>query len=118
MISFFDNNVPSPVFCVDCWWSDKWNILDYGRDFDFSRLFFDQFKDLLDTVPKSGLLQVNNENSEYNSLLAFSKNTYMSPGSYHVEDCYYVSKSEYCQNCLDSTFIDHMELSCGCVNCG
>ena len=25
----------------DYWWSDKWKAIDYGRDFDFSRPFFD-----------------------------------------------------------------------------
>ena len=24
-----------PVYCHECWWSDKWNPLDYGRDYDF-----------------------------------------------------------------------------------
>ena len=118
MVSFFDKHVKFPVYCVDCWWSDKWDPYKYGKDFDFSRPFFDQFQDLMNSVPQAGLLQLNNENSEYNSLLAFSKNTYMSPGSYHMEDCYYVSKSEYCKNCLDSNFIDHMELASGCINCG
>ena len=33
------------------WWSDKWDQLDYGRDFDFSRNFFEQFDELMREVP-------------------------------------------------------------------
>ncbi len=117
MVSFFDDKVSFPVYCVDCWWSDKWDAMDYGRDFDFSRPFFDQYKELLDVVPKMGLLQLNNENSDYNSLLAFCKNTYMSPGSYFLEDCYYCRKSQYSNDCLDCNFIDHCELICSSINC-
>lgn len=117
IISFFDTDVPFPVYCSECWWSDKWDPLSYGQDFDFNKPFFTQFKGLMMKVPKTGMLHLNNENSEYNSLLAFSKNTYMSPGSYVMEDCYYVRKSQYCKNCINSNFIDHSELCAYCINC-
>ncbi|KKU79382.1 MAG: hypothetical protein UY05_C0032G0008 [Candidatus Peregrinibacteria bacterium GW2011_GWA2_47_7] len=105
MVSFFDEGTPFPVYCNDCWWSDKWDPASYGREFDFSRPFFDQFQELLLAVPKAGVFQINNENSEYNSLLAYSKNTYMSPGSYYVEDCLYVRKSQYSKDCLNANFL-------------
>jgi hypothetical protein len=110
IVSTFPPSAPFPVFCNDCWWSDKWDALDYGRDFDFSRPFFPQFRELLMKVPKVALLQLTNENSEFNSYLGMSKNTYMSPGSYLLEDCYFVRKSQYSKDCLNSTFIDHCEL--------
>src|SRR3989344_936460 len=31
-----------PVYCRDCWHSDKWDARTYGREFDFSRPFFEQ----------------------------------------------------------------------------
>ena len=117
MISFFDVETPFPVYCNDCWWSDKWDPASYGQEFDFSRPFFDQFQELLQAVPKAGVLQINNENSEYNSLLAYSKNTYMSPGSYYAEDCLYVRKSQYSKDCLNANFLDHCELTAFSTNC-
>lgn len=117
IISFFDKGVMFPVYCSKCWWSDKWDPRKYGQDFDFSRLFFDQFKELMQKVPKMGMLQLNNENCDYNALIAFSKNSYMSPGSYVVEDCYYLRKSQYCKDCANSNFLDHCELVCASVNC-
>lgn len=120
MVAIFPAHVPFPVYCGDCWWSDRWDPLSYGRPVDWQRPFFEQFADLLRAVPKAGVLQLNNENSEYNALLAFSKNTYMSPGCYLMENCFFVRKSQSCKDCLNSAFINKCELvaeSTNCENC-
>jgi hypothetical protein len=117
MVSFYKEKEQFPVYCVDCWWSDKWDPFVYGRDFDFNRKFFPQFQELMMQVPKAGMLTLSNENSEFNSLLAYSKNTYMSPGSYYMEDCYYTRKSQHCKDCLNSNFLDNCELTSDSVNC-
>jgi hypothetical protein len=117
MLSIYGNKVLCPIYCVECWWSDKWDPIKYGRDFDFNRPFFDQFKELLSTVPKMGLLQLNNENCEYNTLISFSKNTYLSPGSYFMEDSMYCRKSQNCKDCLDVNALDDCELMKSSTNC-
>ena len=45
MISLYADNSPFPVYCHECWWSDKLDATSFGRDFDFSRPFFEQFKE-------------------------------------------------------------------------
>ena len=117
IVSTFDADTPFQVYCPDCWWSDKWDTEKYGRDFDFSRPFFEQFEDLMRVVPKASVLQLNNENSTYNALVAYSKNTYMSPGSYFMQDCFYCRKSQYCKDCVNNNLIDHCELVASSVNC-
>lgn len=116
MISLFESGTPFPVYCPSCWWSDKWDPTSYGKDVDFTRPFFEQLKELINIVPKSGLLQLNNENSDYNALLAFSKNTYMSPGSYFMEDSYYMRKSQYSKDCINGNLVDHSELVADAAN--
>ncbi|MDD3861894.1 MAG: hypothetical protein PHP74_03350 [Candidatus Gracilibacteria bacterium] len=123
IISVFPEDAHFPVYCVDCFWSDKWSPLNYGRDFDFDRPFFDQFKELMEAVPKMGFYQLSTENSEYNSYSAYAKNVYMSPGSYFIEDCVYARGSQYLKDCLNGNFLDHCELvesavnSSNCYNC-
>src|SRR3989338_6049540 len=39
------------VYEKEIWVTDVWDPMDYGREYDFSRNFFDQFKELLSTVP-------------------------------------------------------------------
>jgi len=34
------------VYCQKCWWSDEWDQLASGRDYDFSRPFFEQYREL------------------------------------------------------------------------
>lgn len=120
VFSVFDTDVEFPVYCVKCWWSDAWDPQSYAKDFDFTRPFFDQYHELLMTVPKAAALQLGNENCDYNALVAFSKNAYMSPGSYLVEDCYYTRKSQSCKDCVNSNALDRCELvaySTNCNNC-
>ena len=52
-----DKNIK--VYNIDYWDSDKWTALDYGQDFDFNRPFFEQFKELMEKVPKPSLHIVN-----------------------------------------------------------
>src|SRR3989338_6921652 len=40
IIGMYRENTPFPVFDHDYFFSDKWNTLDYGRDFDFNRPLF------------------------------------------------------------------------------
>lgn len=56
-----------PVYDQAYWWSDAWDFRDYGQEFDFSRPFFDQFKELLAIVPQPNLTSnyLLDENSEY-----------------------------------------------------
>ena len=51
MVSNFPKDSPYTIYCQKCWWSDKWNYLDYGRDYDFSRPFFEQWNELLHKTP-------------------------------------------------------------------
>lgn len=117
MVAIFKASAPFPVYCRSCWWSDKWDPTTYGRAVDWSRPFFEQFADLFQVVPKAGTMQLDNENSEYNALLAFSKDTYMSPGSYLMENCFYVRKSQSCKDCVTSAFLNKCELVADSTNC-
>ncbi|MFC1810171.1 hypothetical protein ACFLZH_01605 [Patescibacteria group bacterium] len=123
IITFFREKEEFPIYCHDCWWGDDWDPLSYGQDFDFSRPFFEQFHELMMKVPKAGLLVFECENSEYNTLLAYCKNSYMCAGTYYSEDVYYMTKSQKCKDCSDGLTVDDCELvyysvnSQNCYNC-
>ena len=44
-----------PVYDNPFWWSDKRDSRDYGRDFDFTRTFTEQFQELWNVVPQPNL---------------------------------------------------------------
>lgn len=66
IISIYSPDKPFKVYHQDFWWSDKWDAMEYGRDFDFSKSFFEQFQELNHTVPTQAIYLDNRmENSDY-----------------------------------------------------
>ncbi len=117
MISMHRPDVPFPVYSINEWRSDKWNPLDYGRDFDFSRPFFEQFKELCDRVPHFNLFvdPDMDVNSEYTNCADHSKNCYLISQAENNEDCYYTRGINQCKDCVDDLRIQQSELCYECV---
>ena len=129
IISLYHPDKALTVYCNKCWWSDKWDPKSYGRDIDFSRPFFEQFRELQDKVPLMALFNddgVGSVNCEYTQNTTFAKNCYMGAMSWFVEDImYYYSVGgpetrdivdslhifNYTQIAYDSIFLEH------CYNC-
>jgi hypothetical protein len=93
IISIYSTDKPFPVYCVKCWWSDKWDPKQYAQDYDPSRNFFEQFKELQSKVP--ALAMVNDDgigsiNCEYTQDFAFSKNCYMVFIAWKLENACYI----------------------------
>ncbi len=118
MISTYSNDKPFPVYDIDAWWSDDWDAKSHGRDFDFSRPFFDQFFELRDQVPRMARIQQKPmENAEYCNAAGHSKNCYLCFSTNTGEDCYYGTWFNRCKSCVDSININDSELCYECVNC-
>jgi Zn ribbon nucleic-acid-binding protein len=116
IISVYHPDSDLVVYCPDCWWSDKWDATEYGKDFDFTRPFFEQLSSLLKKVPLLANNVWNSVNCEYNSFCVNSKDCYMSQRVGDDEnvlysycplncigcmDCYVVSRCQYCYECMD-----------------
>ncbi len=110
---------PTVVYCQDCWWSDKWNPLSFGMDFDPSRPFFDQLLVLQSKVPRVAITNTNSVNSEYTNYTANNKNCYLVfSNSYgHNEDCYYGTSLAKNRSCIDATQLEDCERCYDCVDC-
>lgn len=50
IVSIFDKGSSFPVYSQEFWWSDGWDSKQYGRPFDSTRPFFDQFYELFSVV--------------------------------------------------------------------
>lgn len=79
VISMYSPEAPYKVYCEHCWWSDGWDPFQYGRDYDFSKPFFQQFNELLHEVPLLGLsVDLNSALiSKYNNHVGHLKNGYL-----------------------------------------
>ncbi|MBI4407991.1 MAG: zinc-ribbon domain containing protein [Candidatus Kerfeldbacteria bacterium] len=132
IISLYNPTSPYTVYCYDCWYSDKWNALDYGQAIDWNRPFFDQFKALQLNVPRLYALMVNNENCEYTNGTQQCKDCYMIFASDHDEKCLYCygtfnsvqsldilssTKCELCYECIGCSNCYAVQYSEDCSNC-
>jgi hypothetical protein len=90
------------VYDHDIWWSDKWDPSEYGQDYDFSRPFFEQFKELLTRVPLANVGNTNCVNSPYGNHNADCKNCYLVCASYMAEDAMYSQGAGFLKSCVDT----------------
>ncbi len=117
MIATHDKNVPFSVYCKDCWFGDKWNAKKFGRDFDFSRPFFEQFADLMRAVPRRSILNERSENCEFTHYSIQNKNCFFLVGTALCEDSMFGYRSFHTKDCVDFSFLLKGELCYQCLEC-
>jgi len=120
ILSAYAPDLPFKVYKNDVWWGDSWNALDYGRDFDFNRPFFEQFDELQKVVPREGTSVFNSENCEYNGHIRESKNCYLNSLVYRCEDIHYSYWMVSDKDVIDSLYTNYSTLCyyCSSVNKG
>ncbi len=119
IISLYSPDKKNKVYDTREWWGDKWDAKEFGRDFNFSRSFFEQFKELLDDVPEISLMNDDgrtSENCAYTNDFAYSKNCYLCFVTWHNEDCYYSTGIHYSKDMVDSLDTMNSELCYECVD--
>lgn len=118
MISLYSADKPYKVYKESIWWSDKWDPLEEGQNFDFNRPFFEQFDELLHKVPRRGMHQDGtNENSQYTTFGMSNRNCYMSYAGFYCEDVYFSAWNGMCKNVIDCLLCVEGELLYECINC-
>ncbi|PIR48600.1 hypothetical protein COU80_02720 [Candidatus Peregrinibacteria bacterium CG10_big_fil_rev_8_21_14_0_10_55_24] len=108
--------VPFAIYEQKEWESDAFDPLEYGRDFDFSRPFFDQFSELLKTVPRMALCTIGNENCTYTTGTGYCRNCYLINSSEYCEDCYYGKLLQSSKDCVDCSYTYNSELCYECFS--
>ena len=96
---------PFKVYCPDCWFSDKRDLLANGRNFDFARPFFPQFKELLADTPRMSIFHMRVVNSDWVNNETDSKNCYLNVGGHFNENCAYNTYALRSKDCFDNYWI-------------
>ena len=104
VISMYDENAPFPVYSNSAWWADNWDASVHGREFDFSRGFFEQYQELNSLVPRPAVSNVNTENCEYSNFALNSRNCYLVFGCVGNESCLYGHIVWHSTNCVDALY--------------
>ena len=111
IISIYSPDKPFKVYHQDFWWSDKWDPLSYGKEFDFSRPFFEQFGELLLIIPRPNSDRDHCENCDYGNFLTNGKNCYLSFNGSNNEDCLYSNNITSNQSLCDCSYV-HNSIYC------
>ncbi len=119
IISQYRPSQPFPVYGIEAWGGDGWDGLTYGKDIDWNRPFFEQFKELADTVPHLALFNTPGtmENSDYNNCTGYLKNCYLIAESDFCEDCFYSNLLKKAKNLVDCSVCYECELCFECIDC-
>ncbi len=99
--STFPGEAPYKLIEKDLWWKDSFDATQYGRDYDFSRPFFEQLRELAQTVPFPTRSVVNTIGSDYCN------------NADQLKDCYMCFNASNCKDCLYSVFMRNSE---GCMD--
>ncbi len=108
---------PYKIYSETEWKSDALDPLRYGITPDPSVPFFDQWKILHKSVPRLGVINLSNANSEYVTGTAFSKNCYLTNSTENTEDGYYGKLLQRCRNVVDCAYLYDSELCYECFSC-
>ena len=106
IVSMYDPKDHIGIYCDECWWSDKWDPMEYGISYDFGESFFSQWKKLFDNVPHIQLWKFRNIDCDYINYATDDKNCYLSYSAVGCEDTSYSYAVDKSQNILDSEFVD------------
>src|SRR3989338_2719440 len=117
VVSLYAPESPVVTYDVKYWWSDSWDPLKYGMDYDFQKPFFEQFGSLLKKVPLLALVNINPVNSEYVNWSDGNKDCYLIFASGWNENVRYSAKAMESKDSQDLLVVGKSELCYECVNC-
>ncbi len=117
IISVFSPDKVDTVYCAKAADGDEWDPISYGRDYDFSKPFFLQMRDLWKSVPDKALFNINPVNSDYCSITQDNKNCYLVVGGDFNEDSLYSSFIFNSKECMDCLLLSKCEKNYETVDC-
>lgn len=117
ILSTFPPDAAYKTYHIDEWYSDKWNALDSGREFDFNRPFFEQFDELMRVTPLMALSVVAVQNCDYVNQVGYSKNCYFIVDADYDEDCMFSYRIFYSKTCVDCIEVFRCERCYECLDC-
>ena len=116
IFSTYPEASPIKIMERDAWWGDLpaqaggWDAMEYGRDYDFSKSFFEQYKELLQVVPWPSRDVQRLVNSDYSNMASDLKNCYLVFNSAKSENCLYGVASFKMLDSIDFYFCGNSEL--------
>ncbi len=104
VFSIYPIDSPNTIYCMPCWWKDDWDGTEYAMDYNPTKTFFEQLKELQSKTPWMAQenLYTMQVNSPYVNATGPAKN------------CYQVFWADYCENVFYSSYLNNLKDSLDC----
>ncbi len=117
IVCMYHADLPYNVLCEQCWPSDRWDAMQFGRAYEDGTLFWEQFDALLKAVAHRGLFITGRpENSDYTNWAGPCKDCYLVFNSGLLQDCYYSKGLIESKDCMDMSTCQNCEWCYECIN--
>ncbi len=117
LISRFNPKYGFHVINYKDWFSDKWNPIDYGRDYDSDKSFFDQFAELYKEILHPNVYINHSTNSDFGNLVVTSKGCFMVFGCIDNENCMYGHIVWDSRDVVEGLYLRKCELCYEVIDC-
>ncbi|MCX6722311.1 MAG: hypothetical protein NTY04_03955 [Candidatus Staskawiczbacteria bacterium] len=110
IISGFAPDSGLKVYDREVWWSDAWDPMAYGVDYDFSKPFFKQWKELFAKTPHPAVFNTQTTNCDYTQYTGNMKDAYLVSASWGGENLAYSARVQFCRDIFDAFAVYDSEL--------
>ncbi len=122
VVSIFSPDKPFIIYDQKYWWSDAWEKGVAQQEYDFSKPFFAQFRELIEKTPLPALSSNYSTmvNSDYSNWAGDLRNCYLVVDADYVENSAYSAGCVHSKECFDCDQIRGCELcyqSCNLEKC-
>lgn len=106
-----------PIFTSHEWFSDAWDAMDYGQDYDPNRPFFEQLKELQEKVPRPHQQGAQSTECDWCDDAWESKNCYLSRSILRCENILYSYRSVDVKDSIDVSHVFNLDQCYNCTYC-
>ncbi len=117
IISIYRPEEKLVVYDLKYWWSDDWDPQAFSEEYDFSKPFFQQWREFRDKFPLQALSNSKASNSDYCNVAEDSRDSYMSSASWRIERTFYSNRISVVKDISDCYLTLNSELSYDDVMC-
>jgi len=110
VFSCINPNSPFKVYDSNYWWSDEMDAMEYGKNYNFNKPFFEQLKELMYKVGIPHITVKDVINSPYTNNASNIKNCYLVFNAGQSEKCSYSVNILYSKDCYDNSDLAKCEL--------
>ena len=117
LITVLPQNSRYPIYKSHEWWGDGWDPMQHGREYDPTRPFFDQLKELQEKIPRPHQAGERSVNCDWCDDSWDSKNCYLSRSISKCENISYSYRVVETKDSFDIVYCFNLQNSYDCLLC-